>query len=406
MNNNKAFTLVELSVVIVVMGLLFALLYKYYPRAQQVQSRVVKSFNTEDIDNAILGFAYANGRLPFADTNNSGNENLGALRGTIPENTLGLALKPINQKNIPIQYSVFNKADSDLKIDTELSVKKDRLYALLPAGKRIAALTPLVQSNTIDLCFALRTAATIATNATTLSTTVTTALHVSDAGYNRNVAYVLVDPGNLDADGNGDLLDGLNSAGFNYEVASKPQSVNYDDKVNSMEFSELFGSLACGSVISAALHAHDNVVLAADMMHTSFQDYSVLLDIAEDLADVGVLLADAAILQAVASIADAAAGAAIAFAESIIDPLTPLGIPAIAAIATAAGIAAGGTVAAALARDLAGTALQNVKDARSCFDSGTGPVCVNGQTGNFVSKMNTLKASILANAIAADKAGL
>jgi hypothetical protein len=69
-------------------------------------------------------------------------------------------------------------------------------------------------------------------------------------------------------------------------------------------------------------------------------------------------------------------------------------------------LSAAATVAAALSRDTAGDALQAIKNARSCFDSGSGPICVNGQTGNFVSKMVTLRASILVNATAADKAGL
>lgn len=410
MRKVKGYSLVELSIVLVIIGIIFSLLYQYYPRTQAVQKQVVKSFNTENIDNAIIGFAYSHGRLPFPDSSGNGVENVGATRGSVPERTLGLAEKPVNQANIALTYSIFrNPNTTDNKQDMDLAINKDRLWALLPSGTRVAALTPLNQINTIDFCFALKLAANTATNATTFSTNDTTNLYVSKPGYNRNVAYVLVDPGATDADGNGQLLDGLNTAGLNFEVASKIQSQTYDDQVNSKEFSEVFGALACGSVISAALHAHDNAVLAADMMHTSFQDYSRLLHLSKDVADVGALLATAAILQAVAGIADATAAGLSALAETLIPPpnvLQPKGAAGIAAIAATAVLATASTVAAALSKVTADNAVTAVQNAINCFDSGTGPICTGGQTGLFVSKLFTLTATIRANAIAADAAGL
>ena len=297
-------------------------------------------------------------------------------------------------------YSIFRKENlTDNKLDADLATNKDRLWALLPAGTRVAALTSLNQTNTIDLCYALKLAANITTNDVN-------SLYVSTPTYDRNVAYVLVDPGASDANGDGNLLDGLNTAGLNFEVATKPQSVIYDDRVNSKEFSEVFGAMACGAVISAALHAHDNAVLAADMMHTSFQDYSKLLQLSRDLADVGVLLADAAILQAVAGIADVAAAAANAAAEVLITPFEAKGAAAIAILVGSAVVSVAATVAAALGKTTADDALQLVKDAQQCFDSGTGPICTGGQTGLYVSKLAALTIQIRANAVAADAAGL
>ncbi len=402
MKKLRGYSLLELTIVLLILGVIISLLYSYYPRTQKVKKQVVKTFNTENIDNAITGFIYSHGRMPFPDTNGSGVENIGATRGTIPHLTLGLAEKPVNEFNIPLVYSIFRKPNADNPLDADLATNKDRLYALLPSGTRAAALTPLNQANTIDFCFALKTAANIAANDAS-------ALFVSKPTYKRNVAYVLVDVGAIDADGDGSLLDGLNKTGINFEAATKPKSATYDDQVNSKEFSELFGALACGSVISAALHAHDNAVLAADMMHTSFIDYSKLLALSKDVADVGVLLADAALLQAAAGIADSAAAGATALAETLIPPpavFQAQGTLAIGLIAASAVVAAASTAAAILSKDTAEDALQAVKDAQSCFDNGTGPVCTNGQTGNFVSKLATLTAQIKANAIAADNAGL
>jgi hypothetical protein len=145
------------------------------------------------------------------------------------------------------------------------------------------------------------------------------------------------------------------------------------------------------------------------MMHTSFVDYSNLLGLAEDVADVGVLLATAAVLQAVAGIADSAAAGANALAETLIPPpnvFQPKGGIGIGLLVAAAVVATAATVAAALAADTADDALVAVQNARSCFDSGTGPICTGTQTGLFVSKMAALRTQIRANAIAADAQGL
>jgi len=217
---------------------------------------------------------------------------------------------------------------------------------------------------------------------------------------------VLVDVGAGDADGDGNLLDGFNTTGLKFEVPAKTRSLTYDDQVNSKDFSELFGAIGCGAVISAALHAHDNAVLAADMMHTSFQDYSRLLALSKDLADAGALLADAAILQAVAGLADALAAAAIALAETFTTPFEAFGTAAGVLAASAIAAAALSTAAAALSKVTADDSVTAVQNAINCFDSGTGPICVNGQTGQFVSKLATLTTTIRANAIAADAAGL
>ena len=404
--NKQGYSLVELSIVILIIAIILSLLYQYYPRVKQVQQRVAKSFNTEYIDDSIVGFSYAQGRLPFPDTDNDGVENLGALRGTVPEITLGMAEKPVNKLNIPIEYSIFSKPVTDPLLnynDADLGRGKDRLRALLPNGVRSAAQLYLGQTNTIDFCFALRTAANITINDGTV-------LYVSDRRaplYNRNVAYVLVDPGSLDADGDGDLLDGFNSETTTplqrFEVASRPQSPTYDDRVNSMEFSEIFGSLACGSVISAALHAHDNAVLAADMMKTSFDDYSNLLDLTGQLAEADVALAAAAVLQAIAGDADVVAAAATALAESLTPPFTAIGVPAMVEIAISAVIAVAATVAAGVTTGFAADALIKINKAINCFDNGA--QCAVG-TGIFVQKASDLTDDIRRHAVAADAAGL
>jgi hypothetical protein len=262
----------------------------------------------------------------------------------------------------------------------------------------LAALTPLNQVNTIDFCFALRTAANISTNDTS-------SLYVSKPGYDRNVAYVLVDVGATDADGDGELLDGLNTVGQNFEVANKSLTPTYDDRVNSKEFSEIFGALACGSVISAALHSHDNVVLAADMMQTSFVDYSRLLNLTVDLAKADVALGAAAILQSAAGIADLAAEVATAVAQGLVavPPLTILAAAATAPLAAAALLTAAATATSIAITVLAVTARDTIQNAERCFNSGSS--CAVG-TGNFLTKSAALTVTIRANAIAADAAGL
>lgn len=397
MKTLKGYSLVELTIVILIIGIIFSLLYKYYPRTQIVQSQLaITPSSTQHIDDALVGFAYSHGRLPFPDSNGNGLEDVGAIRGEIPERTLGLAEKPVNAFNIPLVYSIFRNTNADNTLDTDLATGKDRLYALLPVGVRTAQPIPLNQSNTIDFCFALRTAA----NQVVIDTTL---LNVSKLPYIRNVAYVLVDVGAKDADGDGMLLDGLNRTGVNFEVATRSKTLDYDDQVKSTDFSELFGALACGSVISAALHAHDNAVLAADMMHTSFIDYSNLLDLTGQLAEADVALAVAGNLQAVAGAADVVAAGATALAESLTPPFTAIGAPALVEIGISAGLALIATGLSIATTALAANALISINEATDCFDNGN--TCTVG-TGNFVSKAATLTASIRTNAIAADAAGL
>ncbi len=396
----KGYSLIELTIVIIIAGIIFSLLYNYYPRTTEIEQRTVQPSNTRYIDDALVGFSYSHGRLPFPDNNNDGIEDAGAISGTIPERTLGMVEKPVNDFNIPISYSIFrSENNTDLTEDADLAISKDRLHALLPTGIRLAALTPLNQSNTIDFCFALRTAANITpSNPNFLFVSETTPVV-----YNRNVAYVLVDVGQSDADGNGQLSDGFNNTGLRFEVASKAKSQVYDDQVSSTDFSELFGALACGSVISAALHAHDNAVLAADMMHTSFIDYSALLDLTGQLAEADVALAIVAVLQALAGVADAVGAAATATAETFTPPFTALGVPALVEIAIASGLAGLATIASAVTTGLAADALIRINNLRSCFNSGNN---CNVGSGNFVVNASTLTTTIRNNAILADQAGL
>ena len=392
----NGYTLIELSVVLVILGFLLFLILHYAPKQKLIQqySQPTNAFSL--VDNALLGFAFSHGRLPFADSNNDGLEDTNAMRGTIPHKTIGLADKPVNAYGSLLSYALFRKINANVTLDADLAIKKDRLFALLPVSTRAIGLTPLNQSNTIDLCFALRNAA----KQTIIDTNL---LHVVDSTWKKHVAYLVIDSGKKDADGDGNLLDGKNATAMNFEISIRAQTANYDDTVHSIDFEELFGSLGCGAVISAALHAHDNVVIAADMMTTSFEDLKNILTISKKLASASINLAEAGILINSAKIAATTATEATATAMAAVPGLNGLGGAGLTATAAVLAINIANAIQPIFLRDQISDMYDKLSNAESCYNFGTN--CVIG-SGNFVNKSNTLKAEILNNAKLADAQGL
>lgn len=398
-NNEKGFSLLELAVVLVIIGVLTSATVFFFQQHDEVpllQTETEKG-SLRALENALHGFIYANNRLPCPDTNGDGLENCTADIGTVPERTLGLAGPAINSSRIPYRYGVFRKANTLTPAeDMDLAVAKDRFLPLLPvAGSvKVALETPLNQINGIDFCQALRTAA--------ISGNDTAEVHVSSGGIWNNVAYVLVDPGQRDASGDGNLLDGINGTGTGWELSSRAQSSVYDDTVRAADFDHLFTRLGCSGVISAAVHSHANTALAAAVARDSFVDYNVQLGLIADLAAAQVEAGEAGVLTAAAGLANVTSTSAIATAETILSAGATAGLAALVAVAVAAH--AGATVLAAELKSLFETIKTHADNNVTCFNSGIN--CDPGVSGNLPSQSVTLATSIRANAVNADAAGL
>lgn len=84
MKNNSGFTLIELAIVLVIIGLvLSAFLTPLAAQLAQARNTQARK-DLSEIKEALLGFAVINGRLPCPDTNNDGLEDICGL----PNNTV------------------------------------------------------------------------------------------------------------------------------------------------------------------------------------------------------------------------------------------------------------------------------------------------------------------------------
>ncbi len=105
-NSQQGFTLIEMSMVIIIAGIITSTMMTVLPtilksgKIKEARAKLVK------YDYALRGYAIANFRLPYADTNGDGREDTGVFIGTLPFLTLGLT----NGNDVwgrPVKYGVF-----------------------------------------------------------------------------------------------------------------------------------------------------------------------------------------------------------------------------------------------------------------------------------------------------------
>jgi len=103
----QGFTLIEMSVVLVIIGLLIGSFLT--PLSQQVDQLKIESTekHLEEIKSALLGFAIINGYLPCPDTDNDGSENATCnAEGDLPWADLGLNEGRRDEWGQPFRYRV------------------------------------------------------------------------------------------------------------------------------------------------------------------------------------------------------------------------------------------------------------------------------------------------------------
>jgi hypothetical protein len=284
----------------------------------------------ERADDAIIGFIFANSRLPCPDISGNGIEECATAnkQGFLPIKTLGIEATIQKKRGGSIRYGVYRKVNATLTMDIDLAQAKDRYEPLLPPQSPTTPTTPEVsaQTNGLDLCLALKTGST--------SVADSAQINIGTAGI--NVAYVIADSGTIDADNNGNLFDGTNATGVKFEKPHAPHLNNYDDNVLAISFNELSGRLNCPKVLSqtngaarASFAAYDMWLLATQ--YKEFRDFNVaylqsMVQVAEATRDL-----------ALAGVALAALSTAVALADAIIDftgVASVIGI-SLAALATA-----------------------------------------------------------------------
>ncbi len=384
MKKSGGYTLIELSIALVVLGIIIVLIWRFIGfNADYALSNSQRAM-MRSADQAVTGFVLSNNRLPCPDTNGDGRENCGgsAAVGTLPAVTIGLAQADATG----IRYGVYRQPSASPVADADLAALADRMPMLATRGDPLAGYD-LFESNSngIDLCAGLRNAAN--------SPGGDGFLHVVTPEKNINVAYALALASRSDADQAGSLFDGSNAgAGVAFEAPSRVTDGGYDDRVVAVGFDRLIGRLNCSETLAAATHAHANAATMAEITHQAMLDYKIQLDLINKLADANMAAAAAAVAIAVGGVAIGAGEISLGLAQSLLS----LGAAsAIAALAIAGEVAAGLALVSALAA---------IAPAAAAKDAAQGNVD-NFASQAFVTRSADLATRIRANANDADAAG-
>jgi len=234
------FSLLEMAVVLVIVGIIGALLWQLLPRLQATASPeptpVVELRTASD---ALVGFALARSRLPCPDTNNDGLEDCASIanNGFLPQRTIGQVFPK------PIRYGVNRSATSTL------TVASNRYIPNIPGAA--PAVAPI---NGLDLCIGIRDGQASGGDLTVGAQAVAT-------------AFALASSGAGDASGDGNLFDGANVAGF--AAPGSPITNGYDDYSSAMGFGELAQRLGCLNRLAEVNGAAHSAVTASDLYDLS-----------------------------------------------------------------------------------------------------------------------------------------
>jgi prepilin-type N-terminal cleavage/methylation domain-containing protein len=307
----RGFSLLEMAVVMIIIGLMGGLLWALLPRLQSAASPeptpVVELRTASD---AVVGFALANSRLPCPDTNSDGLEDCASASssGNLPQVTLG----QVFQK--PIRYGVHRGAGNSLTLSANNFLPN--IPGALPA-------TPVI--NGLDLCIAIRDAQIANTGLLVGPATIRSAFALAHSGVG-------------DASGDGVLFDGLNTTG-GFVSPGTALSNTYNDYTLAQGMGELAQRLGCLHRLADVNGAARSAVAARDLhdlaiYYRDFRQFAYEETRKTDttMAIVGLALAATDTLIAAANLALAIAAAA----ES-------------AGVATFLAVAAGLGVAAAVA---------------------------------------------------------
>jgi len=91
LKDRRGFTLIELAFVLVIVGLLIGMGAELLPMLVKQNKLKESRAMVKEAKTAIVGYALATGRLPYASSNEDGSESSGRLNGYLPYATLGIS---------------------------------------------------------------------------------------------------------------------------------------------------------------------------------------------------------------------------------------------------------------------------------------------------------------------------
>ena len=250
----KGFTLIEMSIILVIVGIIISTGLSFYREIANTSEFVKVSSQLESVNQSLISFAIKNKRLPCADTNGDGYEGNSTVTcgtgfsnqtGAVPYKTLGMNQMANTQTDLQkrnIIYGVYRNGNINTSIDADLTINKERTGDTDTESQ--------YYKNSFDFIKALSNAANTTKNNTYVFTTGTATNENCATFINANHAYILVSAGIEDTDNNGNVFDGvntnlnLNGSGTNcFSSALKRKSNRYDDVLLVMNFQSLIGRL-------------------------------------------------------------------------------------------------------------------------------------------------------------------
>lgn len=252
---NRGFSLIELSIVLAILGLVSVTTFSVISSLNTVQSNKMAQHYLSQVEDALISFSKINHRLPCPDIDGDGYENcINLMTGAVPYHTIGMPLNTGVQDSDTgfqqIVYGVFvlpNAADFPLDADLTRLIERtdddlgDQHYwdagdfkrAIVNASKELVQKTqPYVTGDNVltglEVCDSV--------------------VGVPNANVFENAAFLLASPGAMDLDGDGSAFDSVNvglsqdgNGSLCFASPSRIGDANYDDIVVGVSLNELLG---------------------------------------------------------------------------------------------------------------------------------------------------------------------